>query len=111
MDHAYLGIQMQNLTPQVRDDVNASNRLQIQASEGVLIISVVRNSPAAQGDLRGGDVITAINGEAITESRRVQQIVEATTVGEAIDMTIERGGESVSLAVRPGPFPTRSARR
>ncbi|MEL6355016.1 MAG: trypsin-like peptidase domain-containing protein, partial [Cyanobacteria bacterium J06627_28] len=106
VEHAYLGIQMQTLTPALKAQINQSNSgVQVQSDTGVLIMSVARNSPAAQSGLRSGDVLVSMNGTAVTEATAVQQIVANTTVGDAIAVTLNRNGQTVNLDVRPGAFP------
>ena len=106
VDHAYLGIQMQTLTPALKAQINQSNAgVQVQSDTGVLIMRVARNSPAAQSGLRSGDVLVSMNGTPVTEATTVQQIVADTTVGDAIAVTLNRSGQTVTLDVRPGAFP------
>ncbi len=107
VEHAYLGIQMRTLTPALRDEINAdpSAGLRLQADSGVVILGIARNAPAAQGGLRLGDVIVSMNGQPVTDADTVQRVVESTAVGDAIAMTVKRGGQTVELAVRPGAYP------
>ncbi|PZO59612.1 MAG: serine protease [Phormidesmis priestleyi] len=107
VEHAYLGIQMRSLTPALRDEINAdpSAGLRLQADSGVVILGIARNAPAAQGGLRLGDVVVSMNGQPITDADTVQRVVESTAVGDAIAITVKRGGQTVELAVRPGAYP------
>lgn len=107
VEHSYLGIQMQTLTPALKAQVNDDPRagVQVQVDSGVIILGVARSSPAAQSGLRAGDVIVSMNGRAIADASEVQQIVEATPVGETIAMALNRSGQTVNLTVRPGPYP------
>ncbi len=107
VEHAYLGIQMRTLTPALRDEINAdpSAGLRLQADSGVVILGIARNAPAAQGGLRLGDVIVSMNGQPVTDADTVQRVVESTAVGEAIAVSVKRGGQTVELAVRPGAYP------
>ncbi len=113
VNHAYLGIQMRTLTPALKDEINADTQsgLRLQADQGVVILGIARNAPGAQSGLRLGDVILAMNGQAITEADQVQQVVEATVVGDAIAMTINRSGQTVELSVRPGNYPVEATTR
>ncbi|MEL7521259.1 MAG: HhoA/HhoB/HtrA family serine endopeptidase [Cyanobacteria bacterium J06553_1] len=112
VDHAYLGIEMRTLTPELKAEVNADPRaeLSLQANSGVVIVRITRNSPADQSGLRPGDVIMAMNGQAITEADQVQRLVEATTVGDTIAMTLNRNGQTVELPVKPGAYPIQANR-
>ncbi len=107
VDHPYLGIQMATLTPEVKQQLyNASEgRLKVVADQGVLLVRVVSGSPAAVAGLRVGDVIQSINNQPITTSEEVQQLVEKSTIGEQLQMEVQRDGRSLQVAVRPEPLP------
>lgn len=107
VDHSYLGIQMRTLTAALKDEINSdpSADIRLQAEKGVVILGIARNSPAARSGLQLGDVILSMDGREITEADEVQRLVAATDVGEPIAMTLNRGGQSVELAVTPGVFP------
>jgi len=109
VDHSYLGIQMRTLTPALKEEVNSdpSANITLRAEQGVAIFGIARNSPAASSGFRLGDVIVAMNGQAITDANEVQRIVERTAVGDAIAITLDRNGQKVDLSVRPGPYPVR----
>ncbi|MEM9092131.1 MAG: HhoA/HhoB/HtrA family serine endopeptidase [Cyanobacteria bacterium P01_F01_bin.53] len=112
VEHAYLGIQMQTLTPSLKEQVNSDPRsnLRINLDSGVLIANVVNNSPAVRSGLRPGDVIVSMKGQTITQADQVQRLVEQTDVGDAIAVTINRNGQTTELSVIPGAYPTPSAR-
>ncbi|MGG6241208.1 HhoA/HhoB/HtrA family serine endopeptidase [Nodosilinea sp. AN01ver1] len=107
VEHAYLGIQMVNLTPELKQNINSDpNRpFSVEADSGVLIGRVLPNSPAAQGGLREGDVIVAIEGQPVTESAAVQQAVERSRVGQNLSLTLQRDGREQTVTVRPGNVP------
>ncbi|QQE64867.1 serine protease [Leptolyngbya sp. BL0902] len=107
-EHAYLGIQMVSLSPEVKDNINNSpnSPFRVEDTEGVLIARVVPNSPAAQAGLRDGDVITAIEGQTVKEGSAVQRVVEQSRVGQALTLTLRRNGQEQTLTVRPGNLPT-----
>ena len=113
VDHSYLGIQMQTLTPALKEEVNASlrNGEKIQADSGVLIVRLTSNAPAAASGLRPGDVIVSMRGQAVENALQVQQIVEATAVGDPLPMTVNRSGQTVELSVRPGAYPVEGISR
>ncbi|PZO44776.1 MAG: serine protease [Shackletoniella antarctica] len=108
VEHAYLGIQMVNLTPELKQNINSDpNRpFSVEAESGVLIGRVMPNSPAAQGGLRDGDIILAIEGQPVTESAAVQQAVERSSVGQNLSLTLRRDGREQTISVRPGNLPT-----
>jgi len=110
VDHPFIGIQMVDLTTDVRDSVNAdsSNGFTVEADTGVFIANVVPDSPAARAGLRAGDVVSKINGEAITTGREVQQAVEANGLDRQLRVDFDRSGNSRTVSIQPAPLPTQS---
>jgi S1-C subfamily serine protease len=111
VDHAYLGIRMVTLTPALRQQINSDPEMNLKISDdrGVVVVGIMRNSPAAQGGLKLGDIIQKINGAAIATSDQVQQAVEKNAVGGTLQVEVKRSGRSLNLAVRLGTFPTQTA--
>ncbi len=108
VQHPYLGIQMVDLTPNLRDKINQDSTkfgFKVTLDEGVLIIEVLPNTPAAQAGLQNGDVILKVNGTAVTTASEVQEQVESSTIGEVLTMEVNRNGQTQTLEVRPGTLP------
>ena len=107
MDHAYLGIQMQTLTADLRQQLNGDprNDVRLSVDEGVVILGLLRNSPAVQAGLEVGDVIVSMNGNTIKDAEQVQQIVQDVGVGDVIALNIDRGGRQVNLDVETKALP------
>lgn len=107
VDHAYLGIQMRTLTSDLRQQINRDPRsnLRLSADTGVVILGLVRNSPAVEAGLEVGDVIVAMNGRSITDAEQVQQIVQDVGVGESIDLEVNRAGRQIELDVQTKALP------
>lgn len=112
VDHPYLGIQMLTLTPALKAELNTNQEFNrpLQTDSGVVIAAIVPGSPASQSGLRQGDVIKRMNAQPINDANQVQQIVSEAGLSEAIAFTLDRGGQTVTLEVRPGPYPTQSGR-
>ena len=111
VDHAYLGIRMATLTPALRQQINSDpeTNLKISDDRGVVVVGIMRNSPAAKSGLQLGDIIQKINGSAIATSDQVQQTVDKNAVGGTLQVQVKRSGRSLNLAVRLGTFPTQTA--
>jgi Do/DeqQ family serine protease len=107
VQHPYLGIQMQALTPELKENINSdpNSGLDVDTDKGVLVRRVVPNSPAAQAGIRAGDIIEKLNGQAVTDADSVQKAVESSTIGTDLRMELRRNGQNVAIAVRPGAFP------
>ncbi|MGG6294338.1 HhoA/HhoB/HtrA family serine endopeptidase [Leptolyngbya sp. AN02str] len=113
VDHPYLGIQMVDLTPDIAKEVNEEGSLasKVELEEGVLILDVLPQTPAAQAGLRPGDVILRVNGESVVSSINVQEQVEESEIGQPLPIEVNRNGVVRQVEVRPGTFPTQSQQR
>lgn len=107
VEHPYLGVQMLTLTPELREEINQNPNggLTVTEDSGVLIAEVVPNSPAATAGLRSGDIILRINDEPIEDAEDVQRIVEESSIGAELQVEVNRNGDEVAIAVRPGALP------
>ena len=107
VNHPFLGIRMTNLSPDLKQRINAdrSATFQVQEDSGVLVYQVLANSPAAKIGMKSGDVIKRINGQEVTKASQVQQIVEDTALGQSLKLDVKRNGQAVSVAVQPEPIP------
>jgi S1-C subfamily serine protease len=104
VSHPYLGVQMETLTPQLARQNNSDPNSPIQIPEvnGVLVVRVVPNSPAAAAGLRRGDVIVQIDGQNVTKAEQLQSMVEDTQVGDLLQVKVRRGNQTQQLSVRTG---------
>lgn len=101
--HPFIGVQMTNLTVEQAKQINEdpNSLLTVPETEGVLIVQVVPDSPAAKGGLRRGDVIVKIDGDAVTSADQLQDIVEASKIGQGLRFEVIRGEQTETVTVRP----------
>jgi S1-C subfamily serine protease len=99
--HPYIGVQMRTLTPELaqRNNRNPNSPFTIPEIEGVLIVRVLPNTPAEAAGLRLGDVITAIDGQAITDAGELQAFVDGSGLNKNLQFTIIRGDRTLKLRV------------
>ena len=112
VSHAYLGVGVATITQ------SAAERLDL--TPGVALTSVREGTPAAEAGLRaatdattsggeevptGGDVITAIDGDAVQTAEELRARIDAKQPGDALKLTYVRDGATrtatVTLADRP----------
>jgi S1-C subfamily serine protease len=103
VDHPFLGVQMVNLTPQLKEEINSNPdaNIKVDKDSGPLIARVIKDSPAAKGGIRSGDIILSINGKAVQNSNEVQQALETGQVGTSVKVEVRRKNQNVSLDVTP----------
>jgi len=100
--HPYLGVQMITLTPQLaqQNNTDPNSTFEIPEVNGVLVMRVVPNSPAAKAGIRRGDVIVQVDGQAITNAEQLQNLVENTNLGQALQIKVQRANQTQQLTVR-----------
>ncbi len=107
VEHPFLGVQMVDLTPTLRKEINDNDdlKLQINRDQGVLIVRVMDNSPAAQAGIQKGDVIQKVDGQPVKSAAEVQAKVETSTIGGNLSLEISRSGQTRSVQIQPRAFP------
>ena len=96
--HGYLGIAMNDVTPENAQFFNLPDAI------GAVISQVTPDSPAAQAGLKSGDVLRELNGKEILDGRALQVAVSETAPGTAIDLGILRDGKPQSIRITVGEF-------
>jgi regulator of sigma E protease len=86
--------------PQVIENVT-ENYAQVRNKQvQVYNVNLLLDSPAKKADLRMGDSILAFNGEKIENINQLKEKM-AKNEGQAVNLTIKRGGEILNKEVRP----------
>jgi S1-C subfamily serine protease len=108
VEHPFLGIQMVDLAPDVKAQLeNAGVTIDPALERGVVILKVLPDTPAQAAGLRQGDIIVSINEVAVGEASQVQAQVEAAGVGEVLQIEVNRDGSSETVEARTGTLPDR----
>ena len=80
------------------------------SADGAHIVEVVANSPAEAAGLQPGDVITAVNGDALTQDHSLLDVIDTLSADDTITLSVTRGSETLeleaTLGVRPEGFGT-----
>lgn len=100
--HPFLGIQMTALSPAIASQFAQQTGKALTTDEGVIIVEVLKDSPAARGGLKSGDVIEQIQGNPITKVNQVQQQVAQTETGDRLAVQVNRQGVTVALEITVG---------
>lgn len=66
-------------------------------SSGVVVQSVVPDTPAAAAGLEAGDVITAVDGTPVADSAELRAAVRRLAAGATVELTVTRNGASQKL--------------
>lgn len=100
--HPYLGVQMVTLTPQLakQNNTDPNSPFSVPEVQGVLVVRVLPNTPAAAAGLRRGDAIVQIDGTPVTAAEQLQNIVETSRIGQALQLVVRRGNQTTQISVR-----------
>ncbi|MBP5971236.1 trypsin-like peptidase domain-containing protein [Brasilonema sp. CT11] len=100
--HPFIGVQMQEITPELARQFNSNPNSPIQLPEidGVLVMQVVPNSPAATAGIRPGDVILEVDRQPITKGTQLLDIVENSRVGQQLQLKVQSGNRTQQLSIR-----------
>ena len=96
----WIGVEPQELNAELAE----AFKLKPEAARagGVIITGVLQNGPAAQGGIRPGDVITAVDGKPVGNVSQLLTAVAALKPGTPSPLTVLRGNGPVEVAVTPG---------
>ena len=89
-----IGVAIQDLTPDI------AQALGTKYTQGAVIARVVQGSPAERAGLRTNDLVVAVDGVPIHNGAELKNRVVVARIGDAIDLTIVRGGSERTVAVR-----------
>ena len=112
VEHAYLGVAIESIPASAADGLGTV--------AGAAVTDVRSGSPAADAGLKaatgtktvdgqqyptGGDVITAIDGQAVAGADELRAAIDAKKPGQKVELTVRRDGKTTSveltLASRP----------
>jgi serine protease Do len=86
-----LGVAVQS----VNSDLASS--LKLPSTSGALVSAVEPGGAAARAGLKQGDVITAINGETVSDSNALRNRIAGTKPGSSVDLEVVRNGKKENL--------------
>jgi S1-C subfamily serine protease len=92
----YLGVDSVSITPRIASAYN------LPVEFGAYIQAVQPGSPADISGLKAGDIITAIDDQAIDEQNSLVTILMRFDPGQNVQVTAVRGGDEITLNVTLG---------
>lgn len=93
-----LGVTITDLSPEVAE------ALEVDLEQGALVTSVMADSAAERAGIQLSDVIVGLDGETVSGSRDLRNLVGLKRRGEEVQVRLYRNGEAMTLdAVIGGP--------
>jgi len=90
-----LGVRVQDLSDELAGYFGVKS--------GVLVAGVEADAPAAKAGIKAGDVITAVNGQAITEPGELRREVAKVEDGKTAELSVTRDKKPLTLKVEVTP--------
>jgi serine protease Do len=99
VERGWIGVRVQAVTPDIAESLG------MKRAEGALVDDAQTGGPAAKAGIRSGDVITAVNKDAVLNSRDLAKKVSALPPGSNVTLDILRGGERQTITLTLQPMP------
>jgi serine protease Do len=95
----WIGVQIQGVTPEIADSLG------LKGPEGALVAEPQPGSPATKAGIESGDVITAVNGQAIKDARDLAKKISSMPPGTSVSLSVLHKGQSKSVSLTLGELP------
>jgi serine protease Do len=89
----FLGITVENLDQKDAEAFGLPNR------NGALVVEVAPDRAADKGGVRHGDIVIAIDGDSITDTRELIDTISAMPPGTDVELTVIRNGSRKTLSI------------
>ena len=95
----WVGIEVQDLTPELAESFS------LKSAEGALIAGVLKGGPADAGGIRPGDILLAVNGNKVSDSASLLNLIAALKPGDVTRLTVTRKQQPLELKIQVGRRP------
>jgi serine protease Do len=95
----WLGVQVQPVTADIADSLG------LKEARGAIVDTPQDGSPAAKAGIEAGDVITAVNGTAIKDSRDLARTIATLAPGTSVKLDVVHKGDSKTVTLALGELP------
>jgi len=103
VSRGYLGIYIADLNPKL------ANTFGFEGG-GVLVEEPIEDGPADKGGIKRGDIITKINGEAVSSADELRQAVASHSPGSRLSLEVFRNNQSSVYEITIDELPEKMAR-
>ncbi|MFN8545083.1 MAG: trypsin-like peptidase domain-containing protein [Candidatus Binatia bacterium] len=94
---AWVGLVVQDLTPQLADHFGTSR--------GVVVAEVEPKSPAAKAGVERGDLVTRVDGREVRSRDEFDDLVENHAAGETLTLAVRRDDRDRDVPMTAAAFP------
>lgn len=87
----YLGVRIQEVTPGIAEGFG------LERPQGALVAEIIPDTPAADTEIRVGDIVIGYNDLPIAVMRDLPRNVAATDIGSTVELTVWREGTELTI--------------
>jgi serine protease Do len=98
----YMGAQIQDVTP------NLAKAFKLDSPNGAVLTNIEPGTPAEKAGLQAGDVVTAVNGEPITDSNSLRLRISRSAPGSPVRLTVQRAEGPKEITVTLAQLPSQN---
>jgi serine protease DegQ len=95
----WIGVEPQDVTPEIADSFG------LKEKSGAIVAGVLQGGPADKAGIKPGDVLTSVNGEAITDTTRLLNVIAQIKPGTDAKIHLVRKNRDLDLDVLIGKRP------
>jgi len=99
VSRGWIGVQVQPVTQDIADGMG------LKQAQGALVADPQKDGPAAKAGVEAGDVITAVNGQAVKDARELARTIGGFAPGSAVKLDVLRSGKSKVVSLTLGQLP------
>ena len=99
----WIGVQIQPVTSEIAEGMG------LKKAAGALVSEPQPNSPAAKAGIESGDVITSVDGNAISDARDLARRIGTMAPGTSVKLGVLHQGQEKTVTVTLGTLPNEKA--
>ena len=93
---SWLGVETHEVTAE------KAKELKLPAERGVVVVEVMKDSPASKAGLKENDVITEVNGQRVEGAAQFRRMIHEIPAGRSAQLTVWRDGRAQTLSATLG---------
>ena len=91
-----LGLSIQDITPEIAKELGLDTD-----TEGVVVSSVTRGSPAEEAGIRAGDVIQMVGNRSVTSAEEFREELAGRSEDASLLVLVRRGDQTLFRVIKP----------
>jgi serine protease DegQ len=95
----WIGVEPQDVTPEIAESFG------LEQKSGAIVAGVLKNGPADRAGIKPGDILVSVNGQEITDTTRLLNVIAQIKPGTAAKVHLVRKSREMDLDVTIGKRP------